>query len=1104
MPKRTDIKRILLIGSGPIVIGQACEFDYSGTQACKTLKQEGYEVILVNSNPATIMTDPEFATKTYIEPLSVEYLEDIIKREKPQALLPTMGGQTALNLAMALSEAGILKKYNVEMIGANEKAIETAESRAGFKGVLDRVHVDYPRSGNARNMEEASQIAQKLGFPCVIRPSYTLGGTGASIAYNVEEFAEECQKGLEASPINDVLIEESVLGWKEYELEVMRDTKDNVVIVCSIENLDPMGVHTGDSITVAPAQTLTDREYQKMRDAAIAIMREVGVDTGGSNIQFAVNPETGRQVAIEMNPRVSRSSALASKATGFPIAKIATKLAVGYTLDEIRNDITKKTPSCFEPSIDYVVTKIPRFAFEKFPRSDTRLSPQMRSVGEVMAFGRTFKESLNKALRSLEIQLWGLDPIKERRKLRSGEAWVEGVRNYVRNPKPDRILWVAQALREGITADELAETTKIDPWFIDQIQALITMEREIGSWEGHLADLPEDRLRRWKRAGFSDAGIAHFMQSSEKQVRARRSRLKIAPGYKMVDTCAAEFESTTPYMYSTYDGKSDPVAESGKKKVMILGGGPNRIGQGIEFDYCCVQAAKAIREEGYEAIMVNCNPETVSTDYDISDKLYFEPLFLEDLIHVIDREKPHGLVVHFGGQTPLNLSRQLTEYDYPILGTPSRGIEIAEDRDKFRALCHKLDLRQPESSTVSDRSAALAAAEALGFPLLVRPSYVLGGRGMEILYNSRDFQRWVLKDIEISPQAPLLIDRFLKNAIEVDVDGIFDGEDLLICGILEQIHEAGVHSGDSACTLPPITLSEDVQEELTRQTKVLAKELGVLGLINIQFAIENGVIFILEVNPRASRTVPFSSKARGVSFSEIAMKVMLGRKLKDLNIKVPPMNRVFVKESVFPFKKFPNTDIILGPEMRSTGEVMGGGKTFGEAFAKAMVSSGFTIPQSGKVFLSVRDADKEALVPIARELTELGFKLCGTRGTARFLREHKLEVELVNKVDEGRPHVVDMIKNKDVQLVINTSTLGVHEVGAAYELRRNTLMRNLCYFTTIPAARAGTRAIAEMKHTAIHTQALQDNDSKVKSKVYAGVPTPPPSRKKSAFEASSK
>ncbi len=1073
MPKRTDIKRILLIGSGPIVIGQACEFDYSGTQACRTLMQEGYEVILVNSNPASIMTDPEFSTKTYIEPLSVEYLEDIIRRERPQALLPTMGGQTALNLAMNLSEKGILKKYNVELIGANEKAIETAENRKSFKAVLDRVKVDYPRSGNASNLEEAMKLSEEIGFPCIIRPSFTLGGTGASIAYNVEEFADQCQKGLEASPVSDVLIEESVLGWKEYELEVMRDSKDNVVIVCSIENIDPMGVHTGDSITVAPAQTLTDKEYQIMRDASLAIIREVGVDTGGSNIQFAVHPETGRQVAIEMNPRVSRSSALASKATGFPIAKIATKLAVGYTLDEIQNDITKKTPSCFEPSIDYVVTKMPRFAFEKFPRSDTRLSPAMRSVGEAMAFGRTFKESLNKALRSLEIQLWGLNPIKERRKLRSGEAWIEGVRNYIRNPKPDRLLWVAQAMREGMSVEEINESTKIDPWFLDQIQSLVDMEKEIGSWESHLADLPEDRLRRWKRAGFSDAAIAYFMNSSEKQVRARRYRLKIFPGFKMVDTCAAEFESTTPYLYSTYDGKSDPVQTSEKKKIMILGGGPNRIGQGIEFDYCCVQAAKAIQEEGLEAIMVNCNPETVSTDYDISDKLYFEPLYLEDLLHIIESEKPDGIVVHFGGQTPLNLSKQLSEYDCKILGTPSKGIEIAEDRDKFRALCHKLDLKQPESSTVGNRADALPAAEKLGFPLLVRPSYVLGGRGMEILYNSRDFQRWVLKGIEISPQAPLLIDRFLKNAIEVDVDGIFDGDELLICGILEQIHEAGVHSGDSACTLPPITLSDEVQEELTRQTHLLAKELGVIGLINIQFAIENGTIFILEVNPRASRTVPFSSKARGVAFSEIAMKVMLGRKLKDLNIQIPPMNRVYVKESVFPFKKFPNTDIILGPEMRSTGEVMGGGKTFGEAFAKAMVSSGFSIPQKGTVFLSVRDADKEALVPIARELQELGFTLCGTRGTAKYLKDRQIEVVLVNKVDEGRPHVVDMIKNKDIQIVINTSTLGVHEVGAAYELRRNTLMRNICYFTTIPAARAGTRAIAKMKHTAVDTQALQ-------------------------------
>ncbi|MCB9254377.1 MAG: carbamoyl-phosphate synthase large subunit [Bdellovibrionaceae bacterium] len=1075
MPKRTDIKRILIIGSGPIVIGQACEFDYSGTQACKTLKEEGFEVILVNSNPATIMTDPDFADRTYVEPLTLEYLEDIIKRERPDALLPTMGGQTALNLAMNLSKKGILEKYGVELIGANQRAIETAEDRELFKKVLNKLGIDYARSGNARTISQAIQVSEQLGFPCVIRPSFTLGGTGASIAYNIEEFTAEVARGIEASPINDVLVEESVLGWKEYELEVMRDSKDNVVIVCSIENIDPMGVHTGDSVTVAPAQTLTDVEYQAMRDMALAIIREVGVDTGGSNIQFAVNPQTGRVVAIEMNPRVSRSSALASKATGFPIAKIATKLAVGYSLDEIPNDITKMTPSCFEPSIDYVVTKIPRFAFEKFPRSDSRLSPQMRSVGEVMAFGRTFRESLQKALRSLETNLWGLNPLKERRKLRSGEAWVEGVRNYLKNPKPDRLLWMAQAMREGVSAEEVSRITKVDPWFVRQIYSLIETEREIATWEGRLSDVPKETLYKWKREGFSDAAIAHFIQSSEVQVRAKRQHAGVKPVFKMVDTCGAEFASNTPYFYSTYEQYGDPNPSSGKKKIVILGGGPNRIGQGIEFDYCCVQASKAIREEGYESIMVNCNPETVSTDYDISDKLFFEPLFLEDIINVLETEKPDGIVVHFGGQTPLNLSKQLHKLNYPIMGTPSEAIEVAEDRDKFRALCHQLDLRQPESSTVTDRKNAVAAAEKLGFPLLVRPSYVLGGRGMEIIYNSRDFQRWILKGIEITPEAPLLIDRFLKSAIEVDVDGIWDGEQLLVCGILEQVHEAGVHSGDSSCTLPPISLSGEVQEELIRQTGLLAKELKVLGLINIQFAIENGKIYILEVNPRASRTVPFSSKARGIPFSQIAMKVMMGKKLKDMNVPEDlTMDRVYVKESVFPFQKFPRTDIILGPEMRSTGEVMGGGATFGEAFAKAMLSSGFRLPQEGRVFLSVRDADKKALAPIAIELHDLGFTLCGTRGTAAYLEDHGLNIEIVNKVDEGRPHVVDMIKNGDIQLVINTSTLGIHEVGAAYELRRNTLMRNLCYFTTIPAARAGTRAIAQMRQTPVSTMCLQE------------------------------
>jgi carbamoyl-phosphate synthase large subunit len=1074
MPRRNDISRILLIGSGPIVIGQGCEFDYSGTQACKALKEEGYEVILVNSNPATIMTDPEFADRTYIEPLTVDYLEDIIRKERPQACLPTVGGQTALNLAIALSEAGVLKKYNVELIGANEKAIKAAENRELFKQVLDRAKVEYPKSGIAKSVAEAHKVIEEIGFPCIIRPSFTLGGTGASFAFNVEEFHAESVRGIEASPVGEILIEESVLGWKEYELELMRDCKDNVVIICSIENIDPMGVHTGDSITVAPIQTLTDREYQTMRDSAIRIIREVGVDTGGSNIQFAVHPKTGRQVAIEMNPRVSRSSALASKATGFPIAKIATKLAVGYRLDEIPNDITKKTPSCFEPSIDYVITKIPRFAFEKFPRSDSRLSPSMKSVGEAMAIGRTFKESLQKALRSLETGLWGLNPLSERRKLRSGSTWVDGIRAYVKVAKPDRIQWIAQGLREKITAEEMAELTQIDSWFINQIKEIVDEEEKITDHSGKLSELSEQTMRRWKRMGFSDAAVAHYIRSSEDQVRAKRVQLGIRPNYKMVDTCAAEFESSTPYLYSTYEYSSDVVPESGKKKVMILGGGPNRIGQGIEFDYCCVQASFTLREQGYESIMVNCNPETVSTDYDVSDKLYFEPLFLEDILNILERERPAGIVVHFGGQTPLNLSRKLSKLNFPIMGSSAETIEIAEDRDKFRSMCHRLELRQPESVTVSDPDLAQDAAEHVGFPLLVRPSFVLGGRGMEIIYNSRDFQRWLLRGHEISKEAPLLIDRFLKNAVEVDVDAVSDGEDVLICGILEQIQEAGVHSGDSACVIPPMTLSAAIQTELERQTKLMAIDLKVKGLLNVQYAIEGGKVYVLEVNPRASRTVPFSSKARGIPFSKIAMQVMLGQKLKTISIPKKKIEFVYVKESVFPFKRFPETDIILGPEMRSTGEVMGGGRSFAEAYGKATLASGYRLPLEGCAFLSVKDGDKEAAVPIAKELKELGFSLIGTRGTSEFLKARGIDIGVTNKVNEGRPHVVDIIKNGQIHLVINTSALGVHEVGAAYELRRMTLMRHLCYFTTIAAAKAGVQAISEMKRIPISTHCLQE------------------------------
>jgi len=1074
MPKRTDIKKILVIGSGPIIIGQACEFDYSGTQACKALKEEGYEVVLVNSNPATIMTDPVFSHRTYIEPLTVNYLENLIEKERPQALLPTVGGQTALNLAMELHRKGILGKYQVELIGANQVAIEKAESRDLFKKVLEKVGVDFPKSGQAHNVEEALAIAAEVGFPCVIRPSFTLGGTGANIAYNIEEFQLECARGLEASPVSEVLVEESVLGWKEYELELIRDKNDNVVVVCSIENLDPMGVHTGDSITIAPAQTLTDLEYQDLRDKALAIIREVGVDTGGSNIQFAVHPQTGRVVAIEMNPRVSRSSALASKATGFPIAKIATKLAVGYTLDEIPNDITRKTPSCFEPSIDYVVTKIPRFAFEKFPRSQPKLSPSMKSVGEVMAFGRTFSESFQKALRSLEVGWHGLNRLSERRKIKTEEGWKEGIQNYIKTPKPDRILWVAQAFREGFSLEEVVELTSIDKWFLLQIKNLVDQENEIQSYRGRVQAISKDEWWEWKRLGFSDLTLASLLKVKEDDVRKLRQDLGVRPAYKCVDTCAAEFESATPYFYSTYEKFSDDFPDQKKKKVLIIGGGPNRIGQGIEFDYCCVQALFALKEEGYESIMVNCNPETVSTDYDVSDKLYFEPLTLEDLLPIIEKEKPIGTVVHLGGQTPLNLSRKLARLNIPILGTSAHTIELAEDRDKFRALCTRLGILQPESVVVSDSASVLKAGDQMGYPLLVRPSYVLGGRGMEIIYNSRELQKWLRKKHEISEDSPLLMDRFLKNAIEVDVDAICDGSDVLIAGILEQIHEAGVHSGDSACSLPPITLSQQIQDELEKQTRLLALELQVKGLINIQFAIEDDKIFILEVNPRASRTIPFVSKAKGIPYAQLAMKVMLGKKLKDLFIPKPTQGLVYVKESVFPFKRFPETDIVLGPEMRSTGEVMGVGKNFGEAFGKATLASGFPLPLSGTAFLSVKDADKETSLSIAKNLSELGFDLVATKGTAAFLSEKGLAVKTVNKVNEGRPHIVDHIKNGEVQLVINTSALGVHEIGAAYELRRNTLMRNLCYFTTVAAAKAGVQAILEHKKVSASTHCLQE------------------------------
>jgi carbamoyl-phosphate synthase large subunit len=988
-----------------------------------------------------------------------------------------MGGQTALNLALELERRGVLSRLGIELIGANARAIELAESRELFKGVLDRARVAYPRSATARTLDQALGIAEFVGFPCIVRASFTLGGTGASIVRNRDEFIREAQRGLEASPASEVLVEESVLGWKEYELEVVRDKADNVIIVCSIENIDPMGVHTGDSITVAPAQTLTDREYQRMRDAAIRIIREVGVDTGGSNIQFAVHPKDGRMVAIEMNPRVSRSSALASKATGFPIARIAAKLAVGYRLDELPNDITRKTLACFEPTIDYVVTKIPRFAFEKFPRSDSTLSPSMKSVGEVMAIGSTFNESLQKALRSLENRLWGLVPVAERRRVRRDAGWAMGIREYVKTAKPDRLLWVGQALREHIPVDELAVATGIDRWFLDRIEELVGLEREMA--EVGLEAASAEHFRRWKRSGFSDRAIAHWTKSDAKAVRERRLARGVRPVYRIVDTCAAEFVSATPYCYSTYESEDDPLPTTAKQKVVILGSGPNRIGQGIEFDYCCVQASMALREEGVESVMVNCNPETVSTDYDTSDRLYFEPLFLEDLLPILEREKPLGVIVHFGGQTPLNLSRELAEYDVPLLGTSAEAIALAEDRERFRALCEKLGIRQPESRTVTDREEALGVAQSLGFPLMARPSYVLGGGGMEIVYSERDFNRWLLRGHEVSAEAPLLLDRFLERAIEVDVDAVSDGDEVIVCGILEQVQEAGVHSGDSASVLPPATLSAKTCAEIERQTKALALALGVRGLLNVQFAVlrqpsGDDELFVLEANPRASRTVPFISKAAGIPFAKIATKVMLGKKLRDLAVPRPAPQLYYVKESVFPFSRFTDTDTVLGPEMRSTGEVMGVGATVAEAFGKAQIAAGQRMPTEGSAFLSVRNEDKEMLVGVAAMLREAGLSLVATRGTAAFLEKQGFAVEVVNKVNEGRPHCVDKIRDGSIHLVVNTSALGVHEIGAAYELRRATLLGGVCYFTTLTAARAAAAAILELQRVPVVTHCLQD------------------------------
>ena len=1043
MPKRSDIKSILIIGAGPIVIGQACEFDYSGAQACKALREEGYRVILVNSNPATIMTDPNMADATYIEPIQWEIVEKIIAKETPDALLPTMGGQTALNCALDLDRHGVLEKYNVELIGASKQAIDKAEDRQFFKEAMSRIGLASARSAIAHSLEEAQQVQASIGYPAIIRPSFTMGGSGGGIAYNQEEFIEICERGLDASPTNELLIEESLLGWKEYEMEVVRDRNDNCIIICSIENLDPMGVHTGDSITVAPAQTLTDKEYQIMRSASIAVLREIGVDTGGSNVQFAINPLDGRMVVIEMNPRVSRSSALASKATGFPIAKIAAKLAVGFTLDELKNDITGgQTPASFEPSIDYVVTKIPRFAFEKFPKADSHLTTQMKSVGEVMAIGRTFQESFQKALRGLETGVNGLSPKTKD---------IDLIINQLRQPGPERIWFLADGFRLGMSLDDIHQESKIDPWFLIQIQELIQLENQISSYK--LNDLDAAILLKYKKKGFSDERLAELMGVTQKQIRDLRNQFKVKPVYKRVDTCAAEFETSTAYMYSSYDQECEALPTN-NQKIMILGGGPNRIGQGIEFDYCCVHAAYALREEGYETIMVNCNPETVSTDYDTSDRLYFEPVTLEDVLEIVDIEKPDGVIVQYGGQTPLKLAKALEANGVKIIGTSPEDIDVAEDRERFQKVLIDLGLNQPPNRTARTANEAIQLAEEIGYPLVVRPSYVLGGRAMEIVHEESDLQRYMTEAVKVSHESPVLLDRFLNDAQEIDVDAISDGENVVVGGIMQHIEQAGVHSGDSACSLPPFDLSEKIQQELIQQTKLLAQALKVKGLMNIQFAIQGEIIYILEVNPRASRTVPFVSKAIGKPLAMIAAKVMVGKSLKDQNfVKEIVPNFYSVKEAVFPFIKFPGVDTILGPEMKSTGEVMGSGKTFAEAFIKSQLGAGTTLPYKGKAFLSVRKEDHESIIEIAQALAKLGFDLVATDGTARSIQNHGMIVDRINKVAQGRPHIVDMIKNKEIDFIVNI-TEDKKAIADSYTIRRNALMNKITYYTTLSGAKA--------------------------------------------------
>ena len=1066
MPKRTDLKSILIIGAGPIIIGQACEFDYSGAQACKALREEGYRVVLVNSNPATIMTDPNMADATYIEPITWQMVEKIIAIEKPDALLPTMGGQTALNCALDLAKHGVLEKYGVEMIGASKEAIDKAEDREKFKKAMAKIGLDSPRSALAHSLEEALQVQAMVGYPTIIRPSFTLGGTGGGIAYNKEEFLGIVERGIDASPTHEVLIEESVIGWKEFEMEVVRDRLDNCIIVCSIENLDAMGVHTGDSITVAPAQTLTDKEYQIMRNASIACLREIGVETGGSNVQFGINPKDGRMVIIEMNPRVSRSSALASKATGFPIAKVAAKLAVGYTLDELRNDITGgATPASFEPTIDYVVTKIPRFAFEKFPAADDRLTTQMKSVGEVMAMGRTFQESMQKALRGLEV---GVDGFNQRTRDR------EVIEAELGRPGPDRIWYVGDAFECGYTLEEVFNLTHIDPWFLAQIKDIIDIEMVLDDQQ--LVAIDARRLRDLKRKGFSDRRLAHLLKCKEAEVRARRHEFGIRPVYKRVDTCAAEFATNTAYMYSTYEEECESQPTN-RKKIMVLGGGPNRIGQGIEFDYCCVHAALALREDGFETIMVNCNPETVSTDYDTSDRLYFEPVTLEDVLEIVHIEKPFGVIVQFGGQTPLKLARDLEANGVPIIGTSTDSIDVAEDRERFQKLLNKLKLKQPPNRTVRSAAKALAAAEEIGYPLVVRPSYVLGGRAMEIVHQKEDLERYMREAVKVSNDSPVLLDRFLNDAIEVDVDAVSDGKQVIIGGVMEHIEQAGVHSGDSACSLPPFSLSAELQAEMRRQTVLMAKGLNVVGLMNVQFAIQkNGdtdVVYVLEVNPRASRTVPFVSKATGLPLAKIAARCQAGKTLLNQNVTAEVVPPYFsVKEAVFPFIKFPGADTILGPEMKSTGEVMGVGETFGEAFVKSQLAAGERLPASGKVFISVRDGDKARAVEVGRALDVLGFALVATRGTANALIAAGLKCVPINKVAEGRPHIVDMIKNAEIVLAVNTVEETRKAIKDSYAIRRAALQHRVPVYTTIAGARAACAGMAETRE--LDAYAVQD------------------------------